>query len=295
MSSVSAAMFWKVTRGDTLYAISRNLFPGDAVKQKRVREDITKLNPTIFAKGANNLAVGAILQLPDYVVKKGTTAKSGEPVIVTKPVQKSLTPPPAPPVPVTESVPLTEPASVVEPAPVAEPAPESSPVSRQSSSVSSGVQEAFIVSIGFSLGGDELVEVDGGLGLDFDAGSGGHLRLGYERMSQQGRGYRAALGFQYNKVDHANFKNTYLQLAYQIRNDPIVYGIGIVADTGATLESFGDTTDFDPAIGGVVYMEYLGSNKSGLGLSYTAMDIEEEDSGASLDSSRIEFYYNWRL
>ena len=61
---------WKVKRGETLYAIGRAVYPGDARKQARLRQDIMKLNPAVFANGANNMAVGIVLKLPNYVTEK---------------------------------------------------------------------------------------------------------------------------------------------------------------------------------------------------------------------------------
>jgi hypothetical protein len=302
MSSASAALFWKVTRGDTLFAISRTLYPGDLHKQKQLREDISQLNPAAFANGPGSLAVGVVLKLPDYVVVKSKTQNSGEPANVLKRNQTSpqqpvspaplVKPKPAPAkVPETIQKPAPEPVS---PVPVAQAEPETPDVSRQTAATPSHSEGKIILSLGYSFGGDELVSVDGG--LDFNAGSGGHLRLGYEQMPQHGGGYRAALGLQYNKVTDATYRDTYLHLAYQYSAYPIVYGIGIVADTGAKFESFGDTTEFDPALGGIVYLEYLGSsNLAGWGLSYTSLDIDEKDSGASMDASRAEVYYNWRF
>jgi len=301
MSSANAALFWKVTRGDTLFAISRTLYPQDAVLQKRLREDIAKLNPTLFADGLDFLAVGVVLKLPDYVVIKSTKPEFIEPADVPQTIQKTLPQPvspatiPQPVSPATIVVPEPQPVS---PATIVVPEPESEPkppeVSSQSGPDSSRDEGDFIVSIGYSFGGDELVETDGG--LDFNAGSGGHLRLGYERMSQQGRGYRAALGLQYNEVDDATFRNTYLHIAYQYRPHSVLYGVGIVADTGSTFKSFGDTTDYDAALGGIVYLENFGSDYlAGLGLSYTFMDIEEKNSGESVDASRAEVYYNWKF
>ena len=86
-----------------------------------------------------------------------------------------------------------------------------------------------------------------------------------------------------------------MQLAYQYQANPIVYGIGVVYDAGATLEA-NTTTEYDAAIGPVVYLEYVGSSKlAGFGLSYTFMDIEEKNSGTSVDASRAELYYRWRF
>jgi hypothetical protein len=143
-----------------------------------------------------------------------------------------------------------------------------------------------------------LVDVDNW--LDLTAGSGVNLRLGYEQLPHHGSGYRLALGLQYNAVfannGDASFRDAYLLLAYQYRADPILYGIGAVAYAGAKLDDDGDTTDYDSANGAVVYLEYVGSGKlAGWGISYTSLDIDEEDSGKSVDASRAELYYSWRF
>jgi hypothetical protein len=141
-----------------------------------------------------------------------------------------------------------------------------------------------------------LVEVVDG--PDIYAGTGAQLRLGYEQMFQHGSGYRISLGLQYytlyEKKD-VSFRGAYLQLAYQYRVNPIVYSIGVVFDAGAKLEA-NNTTEYDAAIGAVVYLEYVGRGKlAGWGLSATSLDIEEKNSGASFDASRAELYYSWRF
>jgi hypothetical protein len=84
-------------------------------------------------------------------------------------------------------------------------------------------------------------------------------------------------------------------LAYQYRANPLVYGIGVVFSEGATLKN-DSTTDYDAAIGAVVYLENVGSGVlAGWGLSYTSLEIEEKDSSESFDASRAELYYSWRF
>ena len=124
------------------------------------------------------------------------------------------------------------------------------------------------------------------------------MRLGYEQMYQQGSGYRVSLGLQYYTLMQerdVSCRDTYLQLAYQYRANPVIYGIGVVYDTGATLK-ISTTTEFDSAIGAVVYLENVGSGQlKGWGFSYTSLGIEEKDSGTSVDASRAELYYSWRF
>jgi len=280
---------WKVARGDTLYGISRAFYPGDARKQARLRQDIMKLNPSVFSNGANNMAVGVVLKLPDYVAPRSAPPKAVESAQVPVPVPDKVTPSPAP-----------QPAATV---PVAEPEPESQvkkeppEVKGQPASSPSQAEGGVVVSLGLSYGGDEVAEVDGG--PDISAGSGVQLRLGYEQMYQNNHGYRASLGLQYYTLldGDASFRATYLQLAYQHRANPIIYGIGVVVDTGAKLKNEEESDiDYDAAIGAVVYLENVGSGTlAGWGLSYTYLEIDEESSSESADASRAELYYSWRF
>ena len=255
---------WKVTRGDTLYAIGRAVYPGDANKQARLRQDIMELNPSVFANGANKMAVGVVLKLPDYVVPKDA------------PVEATPKPSPKP----------------VVPAPVIEPEPETP---QEVSSALVRTEANYVVSLGYAYGGDKLVYADG----SYDpAGSGFHARLGYEQMYQDIGGYRIALGLQYglaNDSDNTSLRDNYLQLAYQYRVNQFIYGIGVVLHNGATVK--GDSTiEYDAANGVVVYLENIGSSDlAGWGLSYTSLDIEDKDTSESFDASRVELYYNWRF
>jgi len=255
-----------VKRGDTLYAIGRAVYPGDASKQARLRQDIIKLNPAVFANGANKMAVGIVLKLPDYVVPKDA------------PVEATPTPAIPPPV-------------VVEPEPKAEPKAEPETL-RETSSAFVRTEDNVLVTLGYAYGGDKLVYEDG----SYDpAGAGFHGRLGYEQMYQDVGGYRIALGLQYGFTEDSTLQDVYLQLAYQYRANPFVYGIGVVLHDGATLED-DSTIEYDAANGVVVYLENVGSGDlAGWGLSYTSLDIEDKDSSESFDASRAELYYSWRF
>jgi hypothetical protein len=302
---------WKVTSGDTLYAISRAVYPGDASKRGRLRRDIMKLNPSVFVNGANNMGVGVVLKLPPYVstesvAPKSAPSKVGRPAPVSVPI---LVPPannapkaapskvdePAP-VPIPEKITPMPAPQLVAPAPVAEPQPETPMVKGQPASSPLRTEDGVVVSLGFSYGGEKLVDVGGG--PDIFAGNGIQLRLGYEQMFQHGSGYRASVGLQYYTLlqqRDVSYRDAYLQLAYQYRANPVVYGVGVVFDTGATLKT-GTTTEYDSAIGAIVYLEYVGSGQlEGWGLSFTSLDIEEKNSGTSVDASRVELYYNWRF
>jgi hypothetical protein len=88
---------WKVKPGDTLYAIGRAIFPDDVRKQARLRQDIMKLNPSVFAHGANNMKVGVVLKLPPYVTLESvlpgkTPSKAGAPAPTPKPAKVTSKP-----------------------------------------------------------------------------------------------------------------------------------------------------------------------------------------------------------
>jgi len=321
---------WKVTRGDTLYAIGRAIYPGDVRRQAQLRQDIIKLNPSVFVNDANNMGIGDVLKLPNYVVPKSAPPKRVSPKIappkyvapkyvapkmvppkISRPEPETiplLVPPPnnAPkprpeadePViaPIPDKVAPRPTIKFVAPAQDVETQPESPMSKEQPASSPSRAEGATVLSIGYSYGGDKLVDVIDG--SDIFAGNGLQLRLGYEQMFQRGSGYRISLGLQYYTLlnQNASFQDAYLQLAYQYRADPIVYGIGVVSDAGATLKTNATTTGFDAAIGAVMYLEFVGrSALNGLGLSVTSLDIKEKNSGTSSDASRAELYYSWKF
>jgi len=212
-------------------------------------------------------------------------------------------PQPAAPAAVVEPEPETPYAAAASPKAKPEPAPEEqaktepSAAGEPSASFASAGPGNIVVNLGYSFGGDKLLDIDGS--YDVYAGSGAHLRLGYEKMYQRLGGYRVALGLQYNLVYDSNqsttFKDVYLQLAYQYRADPFVYGIGLVFHEGATLEEF-STSEYDAANGAVLYLENVGSGGlAGWGLSYTSLDIEQKGTSASFDASGVELYYGWRF
>ena len=283
---------WVVKRGDTLYAISRSISPGDTGKQKQLRQDIIELNPHIFANGANNLAVGVILQLPDFGEAKVAQPRPAEPAkqltpVVVEPGLKSAVEP------VKQQAPVAvEPApkSAVEPVAVAKPEPTIEP---EFPTRTHRIDSGFLASLGLAYGGDKLVSVDNG--LDIRGGSGINLRLGYQQIRDDGHGYRVALGYQYHWVEDASLKSPYLQAAYQYRQEPILYGIGVVAHSGAKLDDDNNRdVDYDSAIGLLLYVENVGDGLlAGLGLSYTALDFDDKDSSDSVDASHAEVYYNW--
>ena len=280
---------WKVARGDTLYAIGRAIFPGDASRQARLRQDIIDLNPAVFANGANNMAIGTVLKLPDYVAPVAAPAKQKVPVTtIPEAGEAARTPEPAKVEIVPEPAP--EPAAPV-------PATASETVSpRKTSSEAIPVESNVLFSIGYSYGGEELDYQGSSYG---PGGIGVHLRLGYEQMYRDVGGFRISLGYQYSQASDSagttSYNDNYLNLAYQYRSNPLVYGIGVVYSGGATLEE-DSRIDYDPATGLVVYLENVGSkNLAGWGLSYTSLEIDEKDSGESFDVSRAELYYSWRF
>lgn len=295
---------WEVKRGDTLYAIGRAIFPGNSARQARLRQDIVRLNPTVFANGANNMDVGVILRLPEYADDKDAQVEAKEPVTqqrpaaVVEPSESSQVPPASP--------------AVITPEPTTVPSPKPAPEriskvedgkAKTADKANAGVRSrstgSFFTSLGFSYGGDEIVETDSG--IDFVAGAGGHARLGYETLVNRRSGYRVALGLQYNATvsggDDASLRENYLQLAYQYRADELVYGLGLVAQSGAEVTNDADDDiDYDAASGIFFYLENLDKHPlAGWGVSYTAIELDEEDSDGTADASRLELYYSWRF
>lgn len=301
---------WRVKKGDTLYAIGRAFFPGDARRQAQLRQDIVNLNPSVFAGGVNNMSVGVVLKLPAYVISGGSTSKVIEPAPDTGSVTVGITPEPEKrnSVPASGAEPgAQKPSSASS---VSESEVTSEPVKKakegdledngKPDSSRSSAEGGFLASLGFSYGGDEVVKVDSG--LDFLAGSGAHLRLGYEQLPNRRSGYRIALGTQYNFTlsggsDDASLTDTYLQLAYQYRADDLLYGIGVIAQSGPTVKNdVAGTTEFDPANGVVFYLENVGNTKwSGFGISYTSIELDEKNTNETADASRAEAYYSWRF
>ena len=286
-------LVWKVKRGDTLYAIGRAIFPGDATKQARLREDIVRLNPTVFVAGANKMSVGVDLTLPDYVATESSRVKV---------VKRSTTPEPEPKTTTQQPEPEdTQPVAAAEPESQAQAEPESQaePVvaERRSRPSDTEAEGNYFVSAGYSAGGDTLVEIDGS--YDIEAGSGGQFRIGYDRIYPQGHGYRLALGLQFNVVfddsETTTFRDIYTQLAYQYQADQIAYGIGVVLHSGATVDET-STVDYDAANGLFIFIEDARKNGlGGWGLSLTSLEIENSDDGEEFDASRVELYYSWDL
>ena len=291
---------WVVKRGETLFSIGRAIYPGDLQKQSILRRDIVKLNRTAFANGADKLAVGTRLTLPNYVdldAPASTTATAGattqattaQPVKQEPAVKAQKAPEPTPPAPEPEAV-----ASEMQSAPEPE-QPADTTTTRRARDETGGPSDGnFFIGLGLGYGGDEIVEVDGG--FDITGGSGINLRLGYQSLPAHGSGYRAALGLQYHAVKDATLRDSYLQLAYQYRADPLIYGIGLVAHRGAEVEDADLDFEFDPAAGLFVYLEGSGdSSLAGWGLSLTSLEIEEKDTGDEVDASSLEIYYSWHF
>jgi len=78
---------WVIKSGDSLYKISRNIFPGDAKKQQQLRQALIADNPDVFKGNASNISVGDKLKLPSFAItnKKIASPATVKPVI-TKPV-----------------------------------------------------------------------------------------------------------------------------------------------------------------------------------------------------------------
>jgi len=78
---------WVIKSGDSLYKISRNIFPGNAKKQQELRKALIANNPDVFKGNASNISVGDKLQLPSFAItKKKTIPHTTAKPVVTKPV-----------------------------------------------------------------------------------------------------------------------------------------------------------------------------------------------------------------
>jgi hypothetical protein len=287
---------WIVESGDTLYSISRSVFPEDPQKQSVLRRDIIKLNRPAFANGADNLAVGIALALPRYV-DDNTQANAAKAPPATVPAAtvaaaKPETAKPAasepvskPNTPAAEVKPVAEPETTAVNEPVNKPRTESDPETGASN---------FLISLGLAYGGDDLVKLDNG--FDITGGSGINLRLGYQNLPEQGSGYRAALGLQYYPAEDASLRDTYFQLAYHYRVSDWLYGIGVVAHSGAEVEENDIDVEFDSSTGLFLYLENLGGGcLGGWGLSLTSLEIESDDVNGDIDASSAELYYSWNF
>jgi len=292
----SARTTWVVARGDTLYSISRSIYPQDARRQAFLRQDIVKLNRPAFASGANNLAIGSTLVMPAYVneTAQANAARAAQPTAAAPVAAVPTTAPVAKPEPVAAPIEpvVAAPSETAKVATAAEPAKSEAVDKRQTTADPVTADTGFLVSLGLAYGGDTLVEVDGG--MDIAGGSGINLRLGYQLLPSSGHGYRAALGMQYHPVKDATLTDSYLQLAYQYRATSLLYGIGAVSHFGATVDDIGTSVDFDPATGLFVYLENTGGETlDGWGLSLTSLEIEAKDSGEKFDASSVEIYHRW--
>ena len=84
--------YWIVQRGDTLYAISRALFPANTSMQYKLRKQIIQLNQEVFKKGAGSLYLGAKLLLPPFVKYQANKNEINTPksVVVVPKVKKPI-------------------------------------------------------------------------------------------------------------------------------------------------------------------------------------------------------------
>jgi LysM repeat protein len=301
---------WKIKQGDTLYAISRALFPGDVTMQAKVRRDIRLLNPEVFQNGAKNIKVGTLLNLPDYVSQHAAKPKS--PPVPTAEPTPAVIPLPAPPSQLSVT-PEEPPAENLEAAPIVEKAIENK-VSHAVETKQSPVSElnySWALTIGYSEGGDKLVSISGHHDIsshNINAGSGAHVRVGFDAIPTSGSGYRIALGYRYDRTKAGNgdasLSDLYLQTAYQYRANTLLYGAGIVTHPGPKLTvnttniTSSRTTDFKSAVGLLLYLEYIGDGKgNALGASYTSIKykVGGTSTQSSFNGSQVELYYSWKF
>ncbi|MCK5334933.1 MAG: LysM peptidoglycan-binding domain-containing protein, partial [Gammaproteobacteria bacterium] len=209
---------WQVKRGDTLYSIARVFYPKSSRTQYKLRKDIVNLNPAIFSGGMNNMEIGLVLLMPDYVVKADEPVNEivavpleAEPLVIDTPVEVKVDKSISEPVSEKEihaseieadREPDIEPVSVSE-----KPDKHYGVTNYNNKQFSSQVSMNF----GYSSGGDIAVAATGGSDVEF--GGGGHLRLSYDGLWQNKQGYRLSLGYELGQVtagsDSGELEQTY--------------------------------------------------------------------------------------
>ena len=95
ISSASAELqngtHWLIQPGDSLYKISRSLFPNNQQKQAQLRREIVDNNPQAFRRGPSSISVGDRLALPAFAIKK--ERKPAAPTVVaSKPLAPAIKP-----------------------------------------------------------------------------------------------------------------------------------------------------------------------------------------------------------
>ncbi len=75
---------WLIQPGDSLYKISRSLFPGDREKQQQLRREIVANNPQAFKRGPSSISVGDRLALPAFAIQQ--EPRPAAPRVASKPV-----------------------------------------------------------------------------------------------------------------------------------------------------------------------------------------------------------------
>lgn len=295
---------WQIKSGDTLYSIARMLYPQSNRKQHKLRQDIVRINPAVFSDGANNMEVGLLLLMPNYLVE----AKEARTKVAVIPVEvKSI----------NTNAQRT----------INVPEEEIKPVEIKTARAGSGVLEDdneqlqetakidapnrvtnyqnnndshFSMSFGYSVGGDVAVAAQGGSDVAF--GSGGHLRMSYDSLWENKHGYRLSLGYQLDKItagnDSGEVEQTYLQTLYLYNTATYLLGAGVAYHDNISrttdISSIIIVSDYEPVVGFVMMYEYkrlLGSQI--VGIAYTQLETENSLSLTIQDLSRTELYYRW--
>lgn len=298
---------WQIKSGDTLYSIARVFYPKSNRKQYKLRQEIVRINPAVFSGGANNMEVGFLLLMPNYLVKaKEPTTKVAVIPVETKPInanaQRTIN------VPEEEIKQVEIKTARVESgmleddneqlqdnATIDEPSRVTNYQNNNNTHDSN-----FSMSLGYSVGGDVAVAAQGGKDVEF--GSGAHIRMSYDSLWENKHGYRLSLGYQLDKVtagnDSGEVEQTYLQTLYLYNTATYLFGAGVAYHDNVSLTTDISNviivSDYEPALGFVMVYEYkrlLGNHI--IGVAYTQLETENSLSLAIQDLSRTELYYRW--
>lgn len=298
---------WQIKSGDTLYSIARVFYPKSNRKQYKLRQEIIRINSDVFSGGANKMEVGLVMLMPEYLVK----AKESNTEVVVVPVETQ-------PINTNTEQTINTPKEIVKPVEIKTTRANSDVLEEESDRLKDNTpmdersrvtnyqndnntqDSSFSVSLGYSVGGDVAVAAQGGNDVEF--GSGGHLKMSYDRLWENKQGYRLSLGYQLDKITADNgsgeVKQLYLQTLYLYNTHTSLFGAGIAYHDNISLttdiSSVVVVSDYEPAIGFVMMYEYkrlLGNNI--VGISYTQLETENSASLVIRDMSRTELYYRW--
>ncbi|VAW65046.1 hypothetical protein MNBD_GAMMA11-2067 [hydrothermal vent metagenome] len=84
-----SATHWKISSGDTVYSIARNIFPDSQRQQSRFRKALVRKNPQAFRHGAGSMRVGVLLSIPQFALSKNKTVVKAHPALISAPAGRA--------------------------------------------------------------------------------------------------------------------------------------------------------------------------------------------------------------